>query len=582
MKRKQKNRSKLSVINIFSILITFVLAGTYALITMSTEQINDLNSDRLSLMEDAQNFKNASNYLTTEVRNYVATRNEIHFDNYWNEVETTKTRELSVAAMQDIGITATEQDIIDQMATLSNELVPLESQAMELAKQGDLLRATELVFGDEYEAVYIQIDVLHNEFENMLSTRTTQAVDNAMQNIHIVQVVAFTLLLILVILLIRISVIIRNGLIRPIAQCSQVLDEMLQGNLSPDFSNIKANSEIDMLSEAIKNLAHKLSAIIGDIDYGLEAMAQGDFTVDSQVKELYVGDFNRLAKSMYIILEGLSYTLQQINTSATQVSLGSDHMSETSRNLANGSVEQAAAVEELSSTLSETSDMIAQTSENAKKAAQANKTAMNELQNSNSQMQDMMLSMNDISEKSKEINKIIKTIDDIAFQTNILSLNAAVEAARAGTAGKGFGVVADEVRNLATKSAEAAKSTALLIEQTVQAVRGGEESAQSTAESLSNLLTSSGEVDRLVNEISADTEQQSFSISQLKDGVEQISAVVLTNSAASEQSAAASTELSEQAVFLKGMVDKFKIRENTIAGNLIDTEEANVPTPEYV
>ena len=172
----------------------------------------------------------------------------------------------------------------------------------------------------------------------------------------------------------------------------------------------------------------------------------------------------------------------------------------------------------------------------------------------------MQGAMEEITEKSKEISKIIKTIDDIAFQTNILSLNAAIEAARAGEAGKGFAVVADEVGNLAKKSQEAAQNTSVLIEETIGAVQKGARFTAETAEALHSVSDSTNQVNELILEISKASEEESEGINKLSEGIQEISAVVQDNSATAEESAATSQELSAQANLLNNLVDKFNLR----------------------
>lgn len=186
-----------------------------------------------------------------------------------------------------------------------------------------------------------------------------------------------------------------------------------------------------------------------------------------------------------------------------------------------------------------------------------------EVENCDRQMQELNTAMNRISQKSGEIGKIIKTIEDIAFQTNILALNAAVEAARAGSAGKGFAVVADEVRNLASKSAEAAKNTTMLIEDSIQAVENGTKLTAGTTESLKKVVESTMVIKTAVGRISQATGEQASNLNQVTTGVDQISSVVQTNSATAEESAAASEELSGQSQMLKNLISQFKLKDKS-------------------
>ena len=225
------------------------------------------------------------------------------------------------------------------------------------------------------------------------------------------------------------------------------------------------------------------------------------------------------------------------------------------------------------------------TADNAKEAKGQVEDAGRELSRSNQSMEEMMQAMSEISSKSSEIGKIIKTIEDIAFQTNILALNAAVEAARAGEAGKGFAVVADEVRNLASKSAEAAKNTTLLIEGSIAAVEDGTRIAEQTAGALSATVESTKKAVETVEKISDAAEHQAESVAEVTQGVDQISSVVQTNSATAEESAAASEELSGQSQILKGLVNRFQLRgEDARIGSYgaPDAEVNSLPEDTYI
>ena len=216
-------------------------------------------------------------------------------------------------------------------------------------------------------------------------------------------------------------------------------------------------------------------------------------------------------------------------------------------------------MEELAASINEISTHINQNAESMQDMGGKAQHIAEEAQESNQRMQDMVNAMSDISNSSSEIGKIIKTIEDIAFQTNILALNAAVEAARAGAAGKGFAVVADEVRNLASKSAEASKNTASLIENSLRAVERGKEIADKTAKSLSTVMENINEANHMMTTLAQTSHEQAEFVTQITQGIDQISSVVQTNSATAQESAAASEELSSQANMLKELAGRFKL-----------------------
>lgn len=346
----------------------------------------------------------------------------------------------------------------------------------------------------------------------------------------------------------------------PVKDCAQRLRLLAEGDLDTPVHEIYTGDETQILADSARTLVQGFRLMIQDMDEMLAEMSRGNLTVDSKCEEAYVGGYRGLLDSARKLSAQLSDTLRQINQSADQVSAGAEQVSAGAQALSQGATEQASAIEELAATINDISGKIIATADRAGDVHSQSSETGREVEQCNEQMFELVNAVRDIGESSSQIGKIIKTIEDIAFQTNILALNAAVEAARAGTAGKGFAVVADEVRNLASKSAEASKSTSVLIEGSARSVEKGMKIADETAASLQKAVISTENTVKAVDKITEATAEQSQAVSQVTQGMDQISSVVQTNSATAEESAAASEELSGQAVILKELVGQFKTR----------------------
>lgn len=356
------------------------------------------------------------------------------------------------------------------------------------------------------------------------------------------------------------TLLISLGIVRPLKRLKASAGKIADGNLDVEVS-VGSMDEVGQLAMAIGRTVTRLKdyiSYINELAHALDEIADGNF--DCELTLEYAGEFSSLKHALNNISTSLSATLEQINQTSNQVSGGADQVSSGAQALAQGATEQASAVQELSATIYEISSQIKENAGNADTARNESENSAGKVLESNEKMQQMIAAMDEISGKSEEIRKIIKTIEDIAFQTNILALNAAVEAARAGASGKGFAVVADEVRNLAGKSAEAAKNTTVLIEQTVEAVANGTRIADATASAMDAVVEGTKHVTGLIEKIAAASDQQAGAVAQVNMGIEQISAVVQTNSATAEESAAASEQLSGQAQILKDLIGQFRLK----------------------
>lgn len=382
--------------------------------------------------------------------------------------------------------------------------------------------------------------------EDIQKQRTVSSVTTVAAGITIIIAVIFIM-----------SVYTSKAIVNPVVELSNVAVEMSNGHLDGKISSIP-NNEIGSLGEALQTTINNLKMYINDISEHTADIAAGDMT--KTIDRDYVGEFQAIKESINRINNNLSKTLSSINTAVEQVDSGAEQVATAAQSLSQGATEQASSIEQLTSSIMSVSDQVNQNASNVNIAGGYVQESQNGIKNSNEYMQQMMTAMTDISESSTEIGKIIKVIDDIAFQTNILALNAAVEAARAGAAGKGFSVVADEVRNLASKSADAAKQTTKLIENSILSVKKGNEIAQDTATALGKVKEQSEMVVETIKKIQDASNSQAEAINQITIGLEQISSVVQTNSATSEESAAASEELSGQAQMLRQELGLFKLQ----------------------
>ncbi len=545
----------LNGISILSLLFLMISLLNFSKVNL---QLDRANENRFALTYNANRFMNGSAYLTNEVRAYAATGDEVHYDNYWNEINTLKNREIGVAAMQEIGITEAEQKMITDMSAISNTLVPFEEKAMENVKSGKMDEAIDYVYGQTYNSSIAEINSLKEQFLADLDNRTMDEISSLTVRSESIKVRMIAALALVAFIQILNMVFIQRRVLRPVISVRDQMKEISGGNLSAEFRLTPDTSEIGMLVDSIHETKKELKTYINDIDYNLSQMAQGQMNLT--LTNNYRGEFLPIQTAMKEILDSLNNALLKINITAQQVSQESEQMASDAQTLSSGAVEQAAAVEQLSSSIQEISSELDHTSADTDNAQKSTLESVRLLEACNEKMQQLTTAMENISQSSLKIGGIIKTIEDISSQTNILALNAAVEAARAGEAGKGFAVVAEEVRNLANKSAVAASDISKLIKTSMDMVEQGTSLTSDTTHTLSEGVASAHKSTELVENIAASAQQQSQALHQLTLGMRQISDVVQTNASTAEKSAASAQELYEQAEELKVSVQRFKLR----------------------
>ncbi len=559
-KKKLGSKSQLARLNKIvretyrAVALGIILLAVY---TGLTFYVSLENTKQLENTMYLNQYRLGSKTLTAEVQSYAITGNETHYNNYMKELNQDKNRDIAWEGLKENGLADDEWQALEHIAELSNGLVPLEEESMALVQTKDMQKATDLVFSDEYMDTIQEINDKTTETINAIQNRMSEE-QSRLSIVQLVVQAAYILVFVYIVRKVQNTITFsKSELLEPIIEVSNQMEVLANGKFDVPLDLEADDSEVGKMVYAIKSMKMNLSHIINEISDVLGQMGQGNYHVE--IKQEYVGEFVLIKESLLKIVADTTKTLNTIRNVAREIDGGAQQLAQASIDLADGCTVQANQVKDVAEEIDEMAKNVEKNAAEAEETVEISTKAGVLLQEGNARMQELKEAISEISNCSEKIGTIIGTIEDIASQTNLLSLNASIEAARAGEAGRGFAVVAEQVKNLAEESTKAAGQTTKLIETTIAAVEKGITIADLAAQNMNEVMIGAKASTDKMMQMAETLKSEADIMARIDSSISQVAAIVDNNSATSEETAAVSEQQSAQVETMVQLMEEFKL-----------------------
>lgn len=549
-KKLQTSFAIIIVINLIGILAAILFL--FEISTTLTQFYNVPFKNNVAIMELRRNMQASCKDVLWAITTDIQTETDERIRSAQEELD------LMMDRLDFLSGNFTNHELISKLQNSSDSVYTMAKEIMDLAKDNKNEEALELYDG-EFNNLVTEVHNNAKAISDFADNKANTDYAAAMMSRNIALIIVVVISIITIIVSLLLSATLNKAITDPLKEIHEAASKLSRGDLDITI-RYESTDELGDLAESFRQTCDALKCIILDMGGLLELLGNKNLNGRSTCPEKYLGSFGPLIENVRKAFVALSETISNISDASNQVALGSNQMAQSAQGLAEGATEQAGSIEELQATITNMSEEIENNTLEISKVDQKAETVGQQAELSNIEMENMTKAMQKISDTSKEIEAIIVGIEDIASQTNLLSLNAAIEAARAGEAGRGFAVVADQIRQLADESAKSAVNTRKLIETAIHEVETGNVITEKTAASLANVIEGVQDIKESVKLVTVSSKAQSEAAMQVVQGVEQISGVVQSNSAAAEETSATSEELSAQAINLEELVSEFQLR----------------------